>query len=164
MPPMTGASEEAEPALVVVHGRTPIARAVLAVATALGYRAVAFDGTDSPGDAPEPPGLDGAGAVVTATHGGPDEEAVLRAALAADVPYIGLVAGRRRGEAVVAGLGLDAGTVARIHTPAGLDIGPRTPEEIALAILAELVSTRPRVPGQSRAARGRNPCGPAPTR
>ena len=148
---MTGAPEPAVAPLVLVHGETPIARAVLAVAAALGYRAERFDGAT----------LEGAAAVVTATHGGPDEETVLRAALAAGVPYIGLVASRSRGAAVVAGLGplgLDAQGARRIHTPAGLDIGARTPEEVALAILAELVSNRPRMPGQSRAARGKRAC------
>jgi xanthine dehydrogenase accessory factor len=143
-----GLAGPAEAPVVVVHGHTPIARAVLGLGAALGYRMVAFDGA----------ALDGAVAVVTATHGGPDEEAVLHAALAAGVPYIGLVASRARGEAVVAGLGVDAASAARIRTPAGLDIGPCTPEEVALAILAELVSSRPRVPGQSRAARGRQTC------
>jgi xanthine dehydrogenase accessory factor len=140
--------ESGEPPRVVVHGNTPIARAVMSVAIALGYHAEAYDGAV----------LEGAAAVVTATHGGPDEEAVLRAAVAAGVPYIGLVAKRSRGEAVVACLGLDGAAADRVHTPAGLDIGARTPEEVALAILAEMVDTRPRVPGQSRAARGKKVC------
>jgi xanthine dehydrogenase accessory factor len=140
--------EPAERPRLLVHGATPIARAVLSLAAALGYDAVAFDGGS----------VEGAAAVVTATHDGPDEEAVLRAALAAGVPYVGLVAGRRRGEAVVAGLSVDDGAAARLHTPAGLDIGARTPEEVALAILAEVVSNRPRIPGQSRAARGKKVC------
>jgi xanthine dehydrogenase accessory factor len=145
---MTAVPEPAEAPRVVVHGNTPIARALMSVAVALGYHAEAYDGA----------ALEGAAGVVTATHGGPDEEAVLRAALAAGVPYIGLVAKRSRGEAVVAGLGLDGAAAGRVHTPAGLDIGARTPEEIALAILAEMVATRPRVPGQSRAARGKRVC------
>ena len=143
--------QPAGPPRVVVHGNTPIARAVLSVAVALGYHAEAYDGAE----------INGAAAVVTATHGGPDEEAVLRAALAAGVPYIALVGSRSRGEAVVAGLALDGTATDRVHTPAGLDIGARTPEEVALAILAQMVATRPRVPGQTRAARGKGapPCG-----
>ena len=140
--------EPAEAPRVVVHGNTPIARAVMSVAVALGYHAEPYDGAV----------LEDAAGLVTATHGGPDEEAVLRAAVAAGVPYIGLVAKRSRGEAVMAGLGLDGEDADRLHTPAGLDIGARTPEEVALAILAELVATRPRVPGQSRAARGKRVC------
>jgi xanthine dehydrogenase accessory factor len=148
---MTAAvSKPAEPPRVVVDGNTPIARAVLSVGAALGYSTIEFEG--------EGTRLEGAAAVVTATHGGPTEEAVLRAALAAGVPYIGLVASRSRGAAVVAGLALDAAEADRIHTPAGLDIGVRTPEEVALAIFAEVVATRPRVPGQSRAARGKKAC------
>jgi xanthine dehydrogenase accessory factor len=144
---VTGAAapEPAADMVVVVHGRTPIAEAVLALARALGYDPVPYSGA----------GLAGVTAVVTATHGGPEEEGVLRAALDAGVPYIGLIAGRSRGEAVVAGLGVDPAEAARIHTPAGLDIGARTPEEVALAILAEVVSARPRRPGQARAARGK---------
>jgi len=144
---VTGAAapEPAPDMVVVVHGRTPIAEAVVALARALGYEALAYSGA----------GLAGVTAVVTATHGGPEEEGVLRAALDAGVPYIGLIAGRARGEAVVAGLGVDPAAAARIHTPAGLDIGARTPEEVALAILAEVVSIRPRRPGQARAARGK---------
>jgi xanthine dehydrogenase accessory factor len=143
-------SDAAEGPLVVVHGDTPIARAVLSVGAALGYRTLAFEGAGTR--------LDGAAAVVTATHGAPTEEAVLRAALAAGVPYVGLVASRTRGEAVVAALAVDPAAEDRVHTPAGLDIGARTPEEVALAILAEMVSIRPRVPGQSRAARGKHVC------
>jgi xanthine dehydrogenase accessory factor len=80
-------------------------------------------------------------AVVVASHGR-EEERALEAALDAGIPYVGLVASPRRGEAVVAALDARDEDRARIRTPAGLDIGARTPEEIALAILAEIVATR----------------------
>ncbi len=133
---------------VLVLGDTPIARAVVGVGGAVGYDVVSFDSA----------ALEGAAAVVLASHGGPGEDAALRAALAAGVPYIGLVASRTRGEGVVAGLGLNGAEAARIHTPAGLDIGAGTPEEVALSILAQFVAARPRVPGQARAARGKRTC------
>ena len=133
---------------VLVLGNTPIARAVAGVGAALGYDVRSFDAST----------LSGVDAVVLASHGGPGEDAALRAALAAGVPYIGLVASRARGEGVVRDLGLEAAETACIHTPAGLDIGAGTPEEVALAILAEFVDSRPRVPGQSRAARGKRAC------
>jgi xanthine dehydrogenase accessory factor len=133
---------------VLVLGDTPIARAVVRVGAAVGYEVAGFDAA----------ALDGAAAVVLASHGGPDEDPALRAALAAGVPYIGLLASRARGDGVVFGLDVDADGAARIHTPAGLDIGAATPEEVALAILAEVVATRPRVPGHRRAARGKRTC------
>jgi xanthine dehydrogenase accessory factor len=124
------------PALVVVHGDAPIARAVQELAAWLGLdvRAASGTGDEVPSDA---------AAVVIASHGG-DEAAVIQAALGAGVGYIGLVASRRRGEGVLSGLDLEPAKRARVHTPAGMDIGSRGPREIALSILAEIVSVRPR--------------------
>jgi xanthine dehydrogenase accessory factor len=66
----------------------------------------------------------------------------LASALEAGVPYVALMASRKRGEAVVADLDVDDADRARVHTPAGLDIGARTPGEVALSILAEIVASR----------------------
>lgn len=122
------------PALVHVHGDGPVARALVEVGRAAGFDA-------RPAGPADPPGPDAA-AVVVAAHGR-DEEAVLAAALRAGVPYVGLIASRRRGAAVVASL--DGGE--RVHTPAGLDIGARTAPEIALSVLAEILAER-RSPGR----------------
>jgi len=115
--------------LLVIHGRAPIATALAGLAERLGWTVVTWEG-EMPTDAD---------AVVIASHGR-DEHAAIAAAVAARVPYIGLVASRRRGAAVLAGFE-EAGA---IHTPAGLNIGARTPDEVALAILAEIISIRPR--------------------
>ncbi len=64
---------------------------------------------------------------------------MLELALAREIPYIGLVASRRRGAAVLESLAVDDDSRKRVRTPAGLDIGARTPPEVALSILAEIV-------------------------
>ena len=120
------------PALVHVYGDTPVARALAAVGSAAGAD---VRPTTNAGEAIAPD----ATAVVVASQGG-DEHRVLTAALRAGIPYIGLVASRRRGAAVLDGLGLDAEERARVHTPAGLDIGAQSPGEVALSILAEIVA------------------------
>jgi xanthine dehydrogenase accessory factor len=77
-------------------------------------------------------------AVVIASHGGPEAETI-RAALDAGVSYIGMVASRTRGAAVLGELALSEAERARVHTPVGLDIHAKTPGEIAVAIVAELI-------------------------
>lgn len=123
--------------LLVVHGEGPIAAALTRLAPGLGYE-VDPAPTATPARA---------AAVVCATHGR-DEEEVLAAALASGIDYVGLVASRKRGEQVVAGLDVDDAAKARVHTPAGLDIGARTPQEVALSILAEIVAERRRTTGR----------------
>ncbi|MEU5539283.1 XdhC family protein [Streptomyces sp. NPDC020362] len=122
------------PALAYVYGHAPIARALLDVGRVLG-----LDARPAPPGEPLPPDLD---VVVIATHGR-DEETVLIEAARSGVPYVGLVASPKRGAAVLAALDLTAEQRARIHTPAGLDIGARTPAEIALSVYAEIVALRP---------------------
>lgn len=117
------------PPRVAVVGEGPVATALHVVGAALGYEIV--DATQ----------VDGASAVVVASHGRAEVE-TLTAALAAGVEYVGLVASPKRGAAVVGELDVEGGE--RVVTPAGLDIGARTPEEVALSILADVVARRPR--------------------
>lgn len=121
--------------LVAVVGDSPIARALVRIGERLGYEVIL---SSSP---------DGAAAVVVASHGR-DEADAIAAALRAGTPYVGLVASRKRGEAVLASIDVCGSMKARVRTPAGLDIGARTPEEIALSILAEIVASRPRPSGR----------------
>jgi xanthine dehydrogenase accessory factor len=114
---------------VVVTGDGPVADALRDLAPRLGFE---IAGADAGGDAL---------AVVVAAHGR-DEGPVLAAALEAGVPYVGLVASRRRGTAVRAALAVPDALRGRLRTPAGLDLGARTPPEIALSILAEIVAER----------------------
>ncbi len=118
-------------ALITIVGETPIADALATIAETVGF---VFDSTRSlaarsPGDAL---------AVIVCSHGH-DEPESIRSALDAGVGFIGLVASRKRGEAVLGAMDLTTAERARIHTPVGLDIGARTAEEIALSIMAEIV-------------------------
>lgn len=122
--------------LVRVLGHSPIARALEVVGASLGYDVEAWDG-DSTSD------LVAVDAVVVASHG-EGEASVLSQALDAGVPYIGLIASPKRGSAVLALL--DRDDLDRIHTPAGLNIGARTPEEVALSVFAEIIAERAKEP------------------
>jgi xanthine dehydrogenase accessory factor len=79
--------------------------------------------------------------VIVATHADTDEDAldqVLRSAAG----YVSLVASRRRATALVESLrrrGVPAERLGALRAPAGLDIGARTPQEIAVSILAEVI-------------------------
>ena len=130
---------------IAVVGETPIGFALASLGERLGYDVVAFEafraGVLSAG-APEDTADDVA--LVVASHGREEEDA-LASALAAGVPYVGLVASRKRGAAVVEELstrGVAADRLAKLRTPAGLDIGAASAEEIALSILAEIVASR----------------------
>lgn len=125
------------PTLVAIYGDAPIAKALRAAGRPLGYDTRGVE-VPAEGRVVIPPG---AQAVVVATHGRREED-LLQAALQAGVPYVGLVASRRRGSAVIASL--DHPERDRVHSPAGLDIGAHTPGEVALSILAEVVSERAR--------------------
>jgi xanthine dehydrogenase accessory factor len=121
-------------AMIRVAGATPIGRALAELGERAGY-AVEL----APAELTEPRADDVA--LVVASHGH-DEERVLAEALREAVPYVGLVASRTRGEAVSDSLDLPDELRAQLRTPAGLDIGAQTPAEIALSILAEVVSLR----------------------
>ena len=120
--------------LVRVLGTTPIGIALAQVGDALGYDVQPWDAADSND-------LSFTDAVIVASHGN-GEEAVLEAAVKSGVPYIGLVASRKRGAAVLQSLDLTDDEKSHIHTPAGLNIGARTAEEVALSILAEVIANR----------------------
>jgi xanthine dehydrogenase accessory factor len=122
---------------VLVVGESPIAAALLALGPEVGLDLVAVEG-----GTPEP--VAGDLGLVVASHGR-DELHVLRRALENGVPYIGLVASRKRGASVLDGLradGVPDEQLALIDVPAGADIGAQTPAEIALSILATVVSVR----------------------
>ena len=126
------------PHLVIV-GRSPMAHTLADLARALNWRTDLVAGEDfTAAD------VHGQSMVIVATQGHGDEEAVEQA-VAARPAYLGLVGSRRRGAAVLGYLadrGLPADQLDRVHVPAGLDLGHTTHQEIAVAILAELVQLR----------------------
>jgi xanthine dehydrogenase accessory factor len=115
-------------------GTTPVAQALATLGSGVGLEVELTDGESA-----DPHGDDAA--LIVASHG-KAEEGALEAALRAGVPYVALVASETRGAAVLESLDVDDALRRRVFTPAGLQLGARTPGEIALSILAQLVGER----------------------
>jgi len=126
------------PHLVIV-GSSPMTHTLAELARALGWHTELIGAPDfTAGRADE------RSMVIIATQGHSDEDMIERAA-GMRPAYLGLVASRRRGEAVLGYLaerGVPQDQLDRVHAPAGLDLGRTTHEEMAVAILAELVQLR----------------------
>jgi xanthine dehydrogenase accessory factor len=159
---------------LVVVGFTPVAEAVSTVACALDYDVVRVVVDDELRD------LNGTSGVrllalgglhdfletldagereqlvaIVASQGHYDELA-LEALDAFDIAFTGLVASRRRAATVLGVLaqqGLAADRLAMIRNPVGLDIGARSPGEVAVSILAEVIANAPQAPSPPPAAR-----------
>jgi xanthine dehydrogenase accessory factor len=126
------------PSLVVV-GRSPMAQKLAELARAVGWRADLIAGEDFTTSAASASSM-----VVIATQGHGDEE-IVEQAVAARPAYLGLVGSHKRGAAVLGYLadrGVPQDQLDQVRVPAGLDLGPTTHQEIAVAILAELVQVR----------------------
>jgi xanthine dehydrogenase accessory factor len=119
---------------LLLFGESPVARALGKLGEVMGY-AVEHDPRSTRG---------GKLFAVIATMGESDEDS-LAAALAANPAYVGVVASRKRfselRESMLA-RGLSSAALDQVHNPAGLDIGARLPEEVALSILAQIVQLR----------------------
>ncbi|MEO1439142.1 MAG: XdhC family protein, partial [Chloroflexota bacterium] len=73
------------------------------------------------------------------------DDPALLTALTTDIPYIGVMSSKRAHQERVARLrakGVSDEQLARIHTPIGLSIESKTPEEIALSIMAQIVAVK----------------------
>lgn len=149
----------APPRLAIV-GATPIAQALCEMAARTGFEVVIIDPREAflgrerfpsaraldshwPDEALSALGLDPRTSVVVLTHDEKLDEPALETALRSTCGYVGLLGGRRtqrqRREALI-DRGLDGSACERIHGPIGLDIGARTPEQIAVSILAQLIA------------------------
>jgi xanthine dehydrogenase accessory factor len=83
--------------------------------------------------------------VAVVTRGHNEDEECMRAVMATDADYVGLIGSKRRTNIVIERLravGVAEDKLRQIHAPVGLDIGAVTPEEVALSILAEIVAHR----------------------
>jgi xanthine dehydrogenase accessory factor len=145
---------------LVVCGASPVALAVADLGRKLGFAITAcapaadqaqfaeadrrIEGYALPVEEP------GTRYVVVATQGRGDE-AALQAALAVDADYVAFVGSRKKAAALkeaLAARGIARDRLERLKSPAGLDLGAITPDEIALSILAQIVALRRR--GQPR--------------
>ncbi len=89
---------------------------------------------------------DGCGvSVAVVTRGHSEDEACMRAIMTTGADYVGLIGSKRRTRIVLERLkekGVNPDWLANVHAPIGLDIGAVTPEEVALAIISEIVAVR----------------------
>lgn len=91
--------------------------------------------------------IDSTAYVICVTRGHRHDETSLRCVIGRGAAYVGMIGSKRRAAAVLKHLaeeGADADAVAAVHTPIGLDIGAETPEEIAVAIMGEIIAVRRR--------------------
>ena len=148
------------PLRMLIIGAVHIAQALVPMARACGYdptlidpreafgAAARFPGEvilhDWPDEAMEALGLDARTAVITLTHDPKLDDPAIRAALGSDAFYLGcLGSGRTHAKRLerLRGAGVTEAQIARIHAPVGLDIGAKSPAEIAVAIMAQITQT-----------------------
>jgi xanthine dehydrogenase accessory factor len=145
------------PPRIVVTGAVHISQALAPMAKLVGFDVTIIDPRTAfatperfpdvkllaewPNDALAKVGLDSWTAFVALTHDPKIDDPALEAALASGCFYVGALGSRkthgRRIESLKK-LGVPEGSIARIHAPIGLDIGAASPQEIALAILAQV--------------------------
>jgi len=138
---------------LVVLGKTPVARALVALGSALGRYVVVAEPNVTEVDFPTADritsdlsdvNVDGRTSIVIAMRGDADEDPA-EEALQTPASYVGLVASKTRGDVIrdtLARRGLGEEQLRRLVYPAGLDIGHASDEEIALSILAQILTIR----------------------
>jgi xanthine dehydrogenase accessory factor len=140
-------------ARLVLFGSSPAVRVLARLGHAMGYRVDVVDADADKAAFPDaervlqsiaPDALPRGAHVLVATMGESDLDAI-EAALAQSPAYLGVIASAKRfarlRDALLA-RGVARGALDRIAAPAGLDIGARTPEEVALSIMAQIVGRR----------------------
>jgi xanthine dehydrogenase accessory factor len=154
-----GSSDTGERTLVAVFA-SPVAGYLLRYGADLGFRGLLLEPDEAraagaaalgfPLLTTVPDDLDGSSDVVVTDHHRPELGVMLRDALATKARWIGIMGNPRHvGPHVemLTELGVPAAEIARVHRPIGLNIGSRTPPEIAVAALAGLLADRNGRPG-----------------
>jgi xanthine dehydrogenase accessory factor len=138
---------------LVIMGASPVAVALAELAPRFGYQLTVcaapedqhlFAEAEQRVDSYTLPPSNAQRTIVVSTQGR-DDDAALKAAVSSDVEHIAFVGSRRKLAALTETLlaeGIAADRLARVKGPAGLDIGAITADEIALSILAEMISQR----------------------
>jgi xanthine dehydrogenase accessory factor len=164
------------PVRVLVVGAVHIAQPLAAMARHAGFDVAVIDpraafATESrfpetelvrrwPAEALAEMGVDHRTAVVTVTHDPKLDDPALRTALRSPAFYVGALGSRRTHARRVGRLeeaGFSDEEIERIHAPVGLDIGARTPGEIAASVLAEIVDVLRTAPSAAPAGRPSDP-------
>jgi xanthine dehydrogenase accessory factor len=162
--------------LLAIIGAVHVAQAIQSFGQSLGFRTVVADAREAlanrdrfptadqlivawPDDAIAQLSIEASSSIVILTHDPKFDEPAINAALATNAGYIGAIGSRKtsaeRRERLLSA-GVDAEQVDRIHAPIGLDIGGRSPEEMAISILGEIIAERNgRSGGSLRASAGR---------
>ncbi len=145
----------APPPRLLIIGDTPVAECLASLGRLLAYR-VAVGGIDlEPGNFPDADEMLGdleqlktkadASTFAVVTTMASYASSAVRSLAESSAAYVGLVASRRRANLLLEQLrseGVPEASLARVRNPAGLDIGAKTPEEIALSVLAEITQVR----------------------
>ena len=137
---------EHRPGELVVVTRNAIAEAITTIGEIAGVRVVVLGDDDPEGSARERLArqpLGASDALVISDHDAPDAYDLLRDAVRGEAGYVAMLASRQRTAAVLATLrdeGLDQAALDRLHLPAGLNVGGKTPGAMALSVVAEVVA------------------------
>jgi xanthine dehydrogenase accessory factor len=139
--------DQPEQGRILVLTANPISQAIFTIATAVGRLVVVLaDDEHGPGLASLAPVE--ADAVVLCDHDAPDASQFLRDALASPASYVAMMASRRRAEGLLADLEAEGvPNLDKLHMPAGHDLGGKSPGEIALSVVAEIVAESYNRPG-----------------
>jgi xanthine dehydrogenase accessory factor len=164
------------PPTLLIFGADQMAVPLVRFAKIMGFRTVVSDARPAfasrekhpeadlvlaawPEDVVKQIGVDHRTYVVSLNHEPRFEDAMLHALAGCQFPYLGAIGMRQRRaerEERAQAAGFDLGALPSIHTPVGLDIGGKSPEEMALSVMAEIIAVKNKRPGGMLVSAGNN--------